>query len=120
MFGGFAPAPIVNSPRSIPELIYASPSARCHANSPSDRPAGSGRKSYCVGGSAFRSLIVLAASRSHQVRNISSSFIATAHLLQPFRNGSVNRRRTATNAALDRASRVWAALGLVLPQSCEG
>src|SRR5256885_13807772 len=55
--------------------MYASPSARCHANSPNDRPPGSGRKSYCVGGNACRSFTVLAASRSHEARNVSSSFM---------------------------------------------
>src|SRR5437660_6249037 len=61
--------------------MYASPSARCHASSPSDRPPASGRKSYCVGGSARKSLTVFSASRSHVLRNISSSFIGMSHLL---------------------------------------
>src|SRR5262245_33063748 len=58
--------------------MYASSSARCHANSPSDRPPGSGRKSYCVAGNALRTFRVWAASRSHEVRNVSSSFMAIA------------------------------------------
>src|SRR5438094_8314330 len=60
----------------MPQLIYASPSARCHASSPSDRPPASGRKSYCAAGSARSSFSVLSDSRSHAPRNMSSSFIA--------------------------------------------
>src|SRR5262249_13270671 len=68
-------------PASMPLLIYASPSARCQASSPSDRPPASGRKSYWLAGSARSSFTVFSASRSHVVRNISSSFIAIRHLL---------------------------------------
>src|SRR6266851_5626543 len=73
--------------------MYASPSARCHANSPSDRPPGSGRKSYCVSGNASRTFTVFAASRSHKARNISSSFIGIADLLQYVRNPTTRKRR---------------------------
>src|ERR1700730_14567794 len=61
--------------------MYASLSARCHASSPIDRPLASGRKSYCVAGSARNSFSVLSASRSQALRNISSSFIGIRHLL---------------------------------------
>src|SRR5713226_4876216 len=79
MLGGFAST--ANRPESMPWLMYASPSARCDASSPIDRPPASGRKSYCVAGSARRSYSVLSASRSHALRNISSSFIGMPHLL---------------------------------------
>src|SRR5207244_9485490 len=49
--------------------------------SPTDRPPASGRKSYCVGGNARKSFRVLSASRSHALRNISSSFVGMRHLL---------------------------------------
>src|SRR5438128_3532660 len=76
--------------------MYASPSARCHASSPSDRPPASGRKSYCVGGSARKSLRVFSASRSHVLRNISSSFIGIRHLFmkQKRPGGSQTSRHT--------------------------
>src|SRR5947208_2490252 len=61
--------------------MYASPSARCHASSPSDRPPASGRKSYCVAGRALKSFTVFSASRSHAPRNISNSPIGMRHLL---------------------------------------
>src|SRR5687768_7406415 len=81
MFGGFESLSMRNSPASMPVLMYASPSARCQASSPSDRPPASGRKSYCDEGSAFKSLIVLSASRSHSLNSLSSSLTAIGYLL---------------------------------------
>src|SRR5262245_23263266 len=61
--------------------MYASPSARCQASSPSERPPASGRKSYWLTGSARKSLSVFSASYSHEFRNISSSFVGMVYLL---------------------------------------
>src|SRR5271167_4055199 len=63
------------------KLGYASPSARCHASSPRERPPASGRKSYCVAGKARKSLSVFSASRPHAFRNISSSLVDMVNLL---------------------------------------
>src|SRR5712691_5828399 len=90
--------------------MYASLSARCHASSPSDRPPGSGRKSYCVGGNACRSFTVLAASRSHEARNVSSSFTdieppsGTIDILPPGKDKPVTDRERRRESAPRRTA----------------
>src|SRR5215471_11202616 len=96
--------------------MYASPSARCHASSPSDRPAASGRKSYWVAGKTLNSFNVFSASRSHVSKNDSSSFIAMVllltfllflgALLRPFENGVPSAVHGGSNVRRKRADGV--------------
>src|SRR2546426_1789019 len=60
----------------MPQLTYASASARCQASSPSDRAPASGRKSYWPAGSARSNAAVFWASASHTPRNVCNSVVA--------------------------------------------